>query len=234
MSRVAIMQPTYLPWIGYFGLINSVDIFIFLDSVQFTKRSWQQRNQIKTPNGAQWLSVPVISKGRRDQKIHEVELDPAANFIADHQKAIEHNYRKSPYFDVIAPELFSILDKPHHSLSNLNIELILKLNQLLGIKTPTLRSSEMNGDGNKADLLLSLCKEVNAGEYISPPGSREYLDESDVFIKANIPVKYFHFHHPEYSQLFGDFLPYMSVIDLLFNEGNNSSKMMIEGSQIVE
>lgn len=234
MFRVAIMQPTYLPWIGYFGLMNSVDLFIFLDSVQFTKRSWQQRNQIKNPSGPQWLSVPVISKGRRDQKIHEVALDPSSHFSADHKKAIEHNYRKSPYFDVIAPELFFVLDKPHHSLANLNIELILKLQQLLGIETPTLRSSEMNGNGTKADLLLSLCKESNTEEYISPPGSRGYLDESDAFSKANIPVKYFHFRHPEYSQLFGDFLPYMSVIDMLFNEGNDSSKMIIEGSQIVE
>jgi hypothetical protein len=232
MTRVAIMQPTYLPWIGYFGLMNSVELFIFLDSVQFTKRSWQQRNQIKNANGSQWLSVPVITKGRRDQKIHEVMIDPTANFGADHRKAIEYNYRKSPYFDVIAPELFSILDKPHQSLSNLNIELTLMLKQLLGIETPTLRSSEMNGEGYKADLLLSLCQEVNAEEYISPPGSQGYLDESDAFIEANIPIKYFDFHHPEYSQLFGEFLPYMSVIDLLFNEGNNASTIIIEGSQL--
>src|SRR4051812_27602699 len=112
MMRVAIMQPTYLPWSGYFGLMRSVDLFIFLDSVQFARRSWQQRNQIKTANGAHWLTVPVNSKGKRDQRIDDVEIDASAQFAGAHTRAIELSYRKSAAFALLAPEILTELNKP--------------------------------------------------------------------------------------------------------------------------
>lgn len=231
MTRVAIMQPTYLPWCGYFGLMQAVDIFIFLDSVQFAKRSWQQRNQIKTPQGAQWLTVPVASKGKREQLICEAELDSASNFASTHRKSIESNYAKAASFRDLAPALLTRIEGPT-LLADLNIGIIEHCRTLLGIETPLLRSSQMQGSGAKADLLASLCKEVGATEYISVPGSKDYLDESSAFEEIGVPVRYFNYRHPEYPQLFGDFLPYMSVIDMLFNCGDKSADLIRSGIEV--
>jgi hypothetical protein len=233
MKRVAIMQPTYLPWSGYFGLMRSVDLFVFLDSVQFARRSWQQRNQIKTANGAQWLTVPVNSKGKRDQRIGEVEIDLTAQFAAAHTRAIEFNYRKGAAYGAMAPGILAELNAPREKLAELTIGLTLKIQAMLGIETPVLRSSAMSGEGTKADLLASLCREVGATEYVSPPGSQEYLDESDAFKRAGIPVRYFKFQHPEYPQLFGEFLPYMSCIDMLFNCGDRSLGLIESGCEVI-
>lgn len=231
--RVAIMQPTYLPWIGYFGLMYSVDTFVLLDSVQFAKRSWQQRNQIKTTNGAQWLSVPVLSKGKRDQKICQVELDPTSHFLKSHRQAIEHNYCKAPHYSLFSPHIMDAFDGSYEMLSKLNIDFIFRIRDCLNINTKIVRSSEMNGNGDKADLLLSLCRELGASEYISPPGSRGYLEETDVFLQEGIPVKYFNFSHPIYPQIHGEFLSHLSCIDLLFNCGKKSRDLIIEGCEVV-
>ena len=231
MTRVAIMQPTYLPWCGYFGLMQYVDIFIFLDSVQFAKRSWQQRNQIKTPQGAQWLTVPVASKGKRGQLICETKLDRSSNFAITHRKTIESNYAKAPWFKDFEPLLWSPLEG-QQLLADLNICIIEQCRNLLSIDTSVLRSSLMQGRGAKADLLASLCKEVGATEYISVPGSKDYLDNSRAFEDIGVPVRYFNYRHPEYPQLFGDFLPYMSVIDMLFNCGDHSADLIHSGTRL--
>lgn len=232
MKRVAIMQPTYLPWLGYFGLMKSVDLFILLDSVQFARRSWQQRNQIKTANGPIWLTVPVLSKGKRDQLITEVEIDRSRDFPQSHQKTLELNYKKAPHFDAYAPRLLSLLEDHNHQLIDLTIGVIACLRDALGIATPIRRSSEFDVPGTKAELLASLCDQVGATEYISPPGSMDYLEESDAFARRGIPLRYFSFTHPEYPQRFGGFLPYMSVIDLLFNCGPDSLSMIEKGSGV--
>ncbi|WP_419902612.1 WbqC family protein [Kiloniella sp.] len=232
MKRIAIMQPTYLPWIGYFGLMQSVDTFVLLDSVQFAKRSWQQRNQIKTANGAQWLSVPVMSKGKRDQKICEVELDLGPKSFTNHRQVIEHSYRKAPNFDVMGQPILELYNKSYNRLVDLNIDLIQCIKDLLNINTPVVRSSEIHGEGVKADLLLSLCQGLEATEYVSPPGSKSYLNETDVFLRADLPVRYFNFNHPVYPQMYGDFLPYMSCIDLLFNCGDKGFGLITEGCEI--
>jgi hypothetical protein len=132
------MQPTYLPWCGYFGLMHAVDVFVLLDSVQFARRSWQQRNQIKATNGVQWLSVPVLSKGKRDQLISEVEVDKSANFASTHRKTIEMSYAKTPFFKAYADELLPLLDNPSPRLSDLTISLILRIKSQLGITTQVL------------------------------------------------------------------------------------------------
>lgn len=232
MTRVAIMQPTYLPWLGYFGLMQSVDLFVVLDSVQFAKRSWQQRNQIKTMNGPLWLSVPVLSKGKREQLISEVEIDYSQDFPRSHQKTLEMNYRKSAYFDSLSPQLFAMLGADNKYLAGLTINSILWIRDVLGITTPIRFASEFEMGGTKADLLASLCEQAGATEYISPPGSKDYLDESDAFAKRGIPLSYFEFKHPEYPQRFGDFLPYMSVVDMLFNCGPESASAIEKGCEI--
>ena len=218
--RVAIMQPTYLPWIGYFSLMKSVDVFIILDSVQFSKRSWQQRNQIKTESGPKWLTVPVISKGKREQLIADVQIDySSGKFPESHINLIQQNYKKSKFFSNYSLDFFNILRKRHKNLSSLSIDLILLIKGMLDIKTTIKYSSDFVTKGSKDELLAELCEHVGATEYISPPGSKVYLDDSDSFLKKNISVKYFDYKHPKYKQINGDFLSYMSVIDLLFNCG---------------
>jgi len=223
------MQPTYLPWSGYFSLLNSVDLFVFLDSVQFDKRSWQQRNQIKSVNGAQWLTVPVLSKGKREQKINQVQLDLSSKFNVKHIKSITHSYKKTPYFDEVSESIFSAMKRTELNLAEYNIGIIEAINSLLGITTKTIYSSNLSLSGNKADLLSSICVEVGATEYVSPPGSMNYLDETDAFNKVNIPVKYFKFIQPTYKQLYGDFIENMSIVDLLMNCGNESANLIERG-----
>lgn len=229
---VAIMQPTYLPWIGYFGLMQSVNLFILLDSVQFARRSWQQRNQIKTANGQAWLTVPVQSKGKRDQLIRDVEIDRSRNFLRSHIMALELNYKKAPYFDAYFPQIQSLLVEDHQYLIDLLVGPINWIKDSLGITTPIRRSSEFQAVGSNAELLAALCDEVGATKYISPPGSKDYLNESDAFSKRNIPLKYFNFLHPQYPQRFGEFLPYMSVVDLLFNCGPESINIIKNSCEI--
>jgi hypothetical protein len=226
MTKVAIMQPTYLPWIGYFGLMDSVDIFIHLDSVQFAKRSWQQRNQIKTEKGPTWLTVSVLSKGLRDQKIMDVKIDLEKKSLNKQIRIIELAYSKTPYFKAYADGLFGIMALDQDDLSRLNIELIKWLRKILGIQTTVVYASKLETVGAKTDLLLNLCQQVNGEEYISPPGSKDYLGESSVFENAGIPIRYFKFNHPKYQQRYGEFISHMSIIDLLFNEGPRSMKII--------
>lgn len=220
--KVAIMQPTYLPWVGYFALMKSVDIFIILDSVQFSKRSWQQRNQIKTESGPKWLTVPVISKGKMEQLITDVQIDHSNKFPENHINMIKQNYKKSKFFNNYSEDLFNILRKKHKNLSSLSIDLILLIRELLGIKTTIKYSSDFSTKGSKDELLAELCEHVGATEYISPPGSKVYLDKSVSFVRRNISVTYFDYKHIEYNQLHGGFAEYMSAIDLLFNYGPQS------------
>ena len=227
MESVAIMQPTYFPWVGYFALMDSVDTFVVLDSVQFSKRSWQQRNQIKTESGPKWLTVPVISKGKRDQLISDVQIDYSDKFPESHIRMIEQNYRKTPFFSNYSEGFFNVLRKNHEYLSHLSIDLILLIKDLLDIKTKIKYSSDLIAKGSKDELLAELCKYVGATEYVSPPGSKVYLDDSNSFIKRNIPIKYFDYKHPNYPQSHGDFIQYMSVIDLLFSCGPESKFFLI-------
>ena len=219
MTTAVIMQPTYLPWIGYFDLMDRCDIFIFLDSVQFSRRSWQQRNRIKTPQGEQWLTVPVISKGLREQKISETHIDASADFQKKHLAAIHAVYAKAACYKKMKPSFEEALAKPYELLADLNIEMIQWTAKTLGIEKKTLRSSELKEEGKKAELLVSLCQAVGADRYLSAAGSKEYIEEDNLFEKANIELEYHQYEHPVYSQLHGVFLPYLSAIDLMMNEG---------------
>ncbi len=233
MTKVAIMQPTYLPWSGYFGLLNFVDLFIILDDVQFDKRSWQQRNRIKSSSGELFLTVPVISKGKFSQKINEVKIDKERRFEKVHLKSILLSYSKSKYSGWFSPIIEEIFRQKYTSLLNLNTEFIKSINKLLKINTEIIFSSDLKQTGNKAELLCDLCEQVKAKSYISPPGSKNYIMGTDIFEKKNIEINYFDFKHPVYNQLYGNFIPYLSCIDLIYNCGDKS-KQIIEKSSNIE
>jgi len=227
--KVAIMQPTYLPWVGYFAMIASVDLFVIFDDVQFARRSWQQRNRIKSANGELWLTVPVASKNSRDQLINQVKIMHEEQPLAKHIKTIETCYKKSRYYNEYASGIFEIYKKEPVNLSILTTELIKWFATCFNIKTPIISSSTLPSQGTKGDRLVSICNEVNAKKYIAAPASENYLSESDAFLQAGIELEYFNYTPLPYSQLYGDFIPYLSAIDLLFNEGINSFPILING-----
>ena len=230
MKTASIMQPTYLPWLGYFDLTNRSDIFVFLDTVQLDKRSWQQRNRIKTPNCELMLTVPVLTKGRFNQEIRDVEIDISQRFEKKHFNSIQLNYKNSKYYKLYIGELEEIFFSKISRLANLNIKLIKWISSKIGIKTKFISSSELDVSGSKTELLINICLKINANHYLSPIGSKSYIEKNNLFTNSGIQLSYQDYQHPTYNQLFGDFIPYLSVIDLLFNEGEKSLEIIKSGS----
>jgi len=232
--RIAICQPTYLPWLGYFDLMEQVDTFVLLDTVQFERQSWQQRNRIKTPTGLQWLTVPVIFRGRLEQKVHEVEIRDV-EFRRKHLRGIEINYARAPFLHEHLPALARILQGVNAGahLAELNLRLIQWFAGILGIHTPLVLASSLDVQGNRTQLLANICGELGAAQYVSPIGSAEYLlSEIDVLSNAGVETVFHNYHHPEYMQQFPPFLPFASVIDLIFNEGCRSIDIIRSGRSV--
>lgn len=229
--RIAIAQPTYLPWLGYFDLIDQVDHFVVLDTVQFEKQSWQQRNRIKTPTGLQLLTVPVVFRGRLAQKIKDVEIRKP-EFCRDHLRAVELNYRRSPFFDAFYPRFSELLRSVSagSSLIDLNLALIEWLLGVIGIVTPLVRSSDLRVEGKRTALLACICRELGGECYLSPIGSAAYLlDEISMMTDHGVDVLFHSYQHPEYRQLFPPFQAHASVLDLLFNEGPRALEVIRSG-----
>jgi hypothetical protein len=229
--KIAISQPTYLPWLGYFDLIDQVDIFVFLDNVQFQRQSWQHRNRLKTPSGLHWITVPVRFRGRFGQRINEVEIRDTG-FWRNHLRAIELNYRRTPFFNEYFEELSSrIKTRASGALvADLDIDLIEWFMDLLGIRSSVLLSSQLEQSGKRMELLANICNSLGARQYVSPLGSAAYLlQEMDILLDKGIDVAFQHYEHPQYSQLFPPFCPYASILDLIFNEGHRALDILRSG-----
>ena len=227
---IAIHQPNYLPWLGYFYKMAKSDIFILLDNVQYEKNGLTNRVKIKTPQGPFWFTLSI--KRKFPQLIKEAELIIYSKEKKKHLKTIEFNYKKAEYFDFLFPELKEILEKDWQYLSYLNIELIELLKEKLGIKAKLEISSNYNVPGKSTDLLVNLCKKFNADIYLSGRGGEKYQDE-EKFKEANIKLNYTQFVHPTYPQLWEDFTPGLSIIDLILNCGPKSLEILLGGkSQI--
>jgi WbqC-like protein family len=227
----AIMQPTYLPWVGYLDLIDRVDVFVFLDNVQFARRSWQQRNQLRGPEGLEWISIPVLKSGLRDQRIDQAQIQIGA-FPNDHLALIERRYQKAAQFAAVWPELRSVIAAAgtHRNLSRLNQEVIRYLCAAFGIERRMEIASSLAVGGRRSNLLADLCKAVGADTYLTPPGAVEYLREDRaVFAAAGITVVVQSYQHPLWTQLYEPFTPFASSIDLLFNEGSRSLAILRNG-----
>jgi hypothetical protein len=229
--RIAIMQPTYLPWMGYFDLIDRVDQFVLLDDVDFASRSWQQRNRIKNAQGEQMLSLPVKKKGQAGKRIDQTLLNNNDKWAKKHRQAISLAYGKSAFFREISEPLFPLYADTQENLADFNIAIIKVVSSCLGLETPLLRSSTLKCEGKKVDHLLAICRHLGANEYLSPVGSFDYIDEDNRFTENGIQLWYQHFEHPQYSQRFGEFIPYLSIIDLLFNEGPNALRILRSGQR---
>jgi hypothetical protein len=226
MKKVAIVQSNYIPWKGYFEMIAAVDEFILYDDMQYTRRDWRNRNQIKTPQGVQWLTVPVQVKGKYDQKIRDTIID-GSSWARCHWKALEQNYRRAPHFDAIATwvEPLYIAESYTH-ISQLNCRFIEAVCNYLDIKTAITSSSDYPLLDGKTERLAELCAAVGGGEYISGPAAKNYIEEN-AFVERGIKLTWFDYTgHPEYPQLWGDFTHGVSILDLLFNCGKDTHRYM--------
>jgi hypothetical protein len=226
MKKIAILQSNYIPWKGYFDLIAAVDEFIIYDDMQYTRRDWRNRNQIKTPLGVQWLTVPVRVKGKFHQTIHETEID-GSDWANTHWKALVQNYSRAIFFSEIAEWLEPIyMRSSYTNLSVLNRSLIQSICDYLDIKTTLSNSWDYNLIDGKSERLANLCKQAGGTEYISGPSAKNYLDES-VFFNCDIKVSWFDYSaYPSYPQLWGEFVHGVTILDLLFNTGKEAKKYM--------
>ena len=222
---VAAHQPQYLPWLGFFDKLEQADAFVLLDNVQFKKNEWQNRNRIKGASGPQWITVPIRHKF--PQTIAEVEVRESEPWRRKHLRALESNYRKAPHFDDTMPIFAEVLDRPWDDLAALSIELIERINTALGIATPISLGSDHDWRADPTLRLVDLCVELGADTYLSGAGG-DYLDEG-AFAEAGITLRYQAYEHPTYPQLYGDFEPFMSVVDLLMNCGNGSLQIIESG-----
>jgi hypothetical protein len=226
---VSIMQPAYLPWLGYFHRIAMSDLHIVLDHVAIDRNSktkFANRNKVRTKEGWTWLTIPLLTRGRSDQLgINQLEIDETAQWQRKHWNTIRHSYGHTPHFSQHADFLQSLFDRPWRLLIDVQRELTEYLLPALGITTPILFSSSMATASRKDELILDLCRESGATEYISGPFGRDYL-KADDFDQAGIRLSFHDYHHPVYQQAFDGFEPYMSAIDLLFNHGSASAEIL--------
>lgn len=226
MKKVAIVQSNYIPWKGYFDMIAAVDEFILFDDMQYTRRDWRNRNQIKTPQGAQWLTIPVSVKGKYHQKIRETEIE-GTDWAETHWKSLVLNYSRAPHFKEIAEWLESLyLGDLSMNLSQLNRNFIVGICGYLGIDTKISNSWDYNLVDGKTERLADLCAQAGGTEYISGPAAKDYID-SQVFSECDIKLSWFDYDgYPEYPQLWGEFTHGVTILDLLFNCGKDSPRFM--------
>jgi hypothetical protein len=226
MKKIAILQSNYIPWKGYFDMIAAVDEFIIYDDMQYTRRDWRNRNKIKTPQGVQWLTVPVLVKGKYHQTIRETEID-GTDWATRHWKALTQNYRRTTYFSEIAAWLEPLyLSESYSHISQLNRRFIEAICDYLKIKTAITNSWDYQLIEGKTERLTQICVQANAAEYISGPAAKGYVEEK-VFKDLGIKLTWFDYAgYPVYPQPWGNFDHGVTILDLLFNCGKEAHRYM--------
>ena len=223
--KIAVHQPQYIPWLGYIHKMANVDLFVFLDNVQYKKREFQNRNRIKTPSGPIWLTVPVLTKGNFFQKISEVKIDNQERWREKHYETLKRNYSKAPFFKTYQNFLDEIYRKEWNYLVELNIATVNYLKNALKITTPIKLESEIGTTKTHTERIIEICKKTGADTYLSGAGGKDYMDEG-LFEQNKIKLEYQEFIFPVYPQLYGDFIPNLSALDLIFNCGPDSKKKL--------
>ena len=226
MKKIAILQSNYIPWKGYFDLINSVDEFILYDDMQYTRRDWRNRNKIQTPQGLKWLTLSVDAKGKYFQKINETKISDKG-WGKKHWDTLKHNYSKAKYFKEykdIFEDLY--LNNNDEYLSQINYKFIIAICNILGITTKIRWSSEFDLKDGQTEKLLGICKDCNADVYISGPAAKDYFD-NELAEEEKIQIEWIDYSgYKEYNQLHEPFAHGVTILDLIFNEGSNATKFM--------
>lgn len=225
-----ILQPSYIPWRGYFHQIAKADIFVFYDDVKYDKHGWRNRNRIKTPSGSQWLTIPVFSKGveKNNTPINQIEINWNQKWNRKHWTALELAYAKAPYFEQFAPLIFGFYENPPTQLADFTIDTTIQLARALDItSTQFVRSSELNNiSGQKTDRLIQILTRLGITHYVSGPSAKDYIDPQQ-FEHAGISLEYMVYDYPEYEQLYPPFDPQVSVLDLLFMRGQHALETIL-------
>jgi hypothetical protein len=224
--KCVILQPSYIPWRGFFHQIAKADVFVFYDDVQYDRRGWRNRNRIKTAQGTRWLTIPVLNKGAQvdHTPIDQIRINWDQTWNNDHWKAIQSSYCKAPYFKEYAETVESFYNTHPVFLADFTIETTIQLAGLLNIThVRFVRSSSLSVKGQKTDRLIAILKILDADHYITGPSAKDYLDESK-FIDESIQLEYMQYNYPEYPQLHPPYDPQVSILDLLFSEGKNSTR----------
>ena len=225
-KSVAIVQSNYLPWKGYFDMINAVDEFIIYDEMQFTRRDWRNRNKIKTPQGLIWITVPVKTKGKFHQSIRDTEIE-GSDWAAQHWTTIVANYRRAKHFGELERLLYPLLQASHSHISVLNRALLEAIIDYLGIDTKITNCWDYGIVDGKSERLLDLCLKAGATRYVSGPAASDYLDQA-LFERAGVEVSWFDYRgFPEYPQLWGPFEHALSIVDVIANCGPASRSVAL-------
>ena len=226
--KIAILQPNYIPWKGVFDLINQVDVFVFYDDVQYTKKDWRNRNKIKTPNGEIWLSVPVLHKGKRYQNISDTKIDTSKNWQQKHYKSIEKSYQKAPYFNEYKYLLDDIyINNKWSNISELNVYSTKHIAKLLDIDVEWYLSSQLSCDGKKnGEKIINICKKLGCNYFINGPSSKSFMDQK-LFNEASITLEYMAYNYKAYKQLYPPFNHKVTIFDVIFNCGVEKAKELI-------
>jgi hypothetical protein len=226
-KKIAIIQSNYIPWKGYFDIINMVDEFIVYDDAQFTKNSWRNRNRIKTSNGPIWLTIPVVTGGRFGQAIDEVEI-ATDDWAEKHWRSWQTYYAAAPFFTTFAPQIEMLYQAAakEERLSRVNMLFLKGLCDLLGIRTQLTWSRDYQVEGSKTDRVIALCKAAGATAYLSGPAAQDYI-ETEKFVSAGIELCYMDYaNYPTYQQPHPPFDHAVSMIDLLFAAGPDTHSFM--------
>jgi hypothetical protein len=215
-------QPAYLPWLGYLDKIARADVFVYLDTVQFERNSYINRNRIKTPQGVQWLTIPVKMKGHLSMTLRDTESDVTQRWHVKHLKAIAMNYRRAPHFTECFAKLERLVADVPYNLAELCWRQLRFWLDEFAIATHVVRASELPVNGSKSDLILQLARHFGANHYLSGALGRGYLAE-DAFRASGISVEYQEYHTAVYPQLWGDFVPDLSVVDYWMHCGPSAA-----------
>ncbi len=227
--KIAIMQPTYLPWSGYFNLIAETAVFVFLDNVQFSHRSWQQRNRIIVNAQPHYLTVPVLGAGRVPQPICRMQIDGSQNWRHKHVQTLQRAYAKHPHGREVAALVEAVLAGGEERLSAVNIGLIRSLCAAMGMEPVFHQASELNITAPRSEHLLAICRHFGAESYLSPQGSREYIQSDGVFAASEVKVVYQNFVPRPYPQRgVQEFISHMSIVDLLANVGFEEGRKYVQ------
>lgn len=228
MRICAIMQPTYLPWSGYFGLMAAVDTFVLLDDVQFERRSWQSRNRILLQGKDHYLTVPV-KKAPRETPIREIEIHPEQDWQANHLQVLTHAYGRHPYGKPVLDLIAGVFAEAHTHLAGLNQALIAALASHIGVSTPIVRASDLACGGQRSDHLAEICRAVECPSYLSPAGSREYMTEDKFEERHGICASFQNFEPAPYEQIGAeDFVSHLSIVDVIAHKGPEFARAYIQ------
>jgi WbqC-like protein family len=221
LTTVAILQPGFLPWLGFFNQMLRCDVFVYYDDVQFDKHGWRNRNRIKAPSGPLWVTIPVLHSGKQGQRIIDAEIDNGKSWARKMIASIQQNYARAPHLATYLPELEHLLVSPWRFLVDLDLAIADLMSRWFDIKRPVFRSSMLGIEGSKSGRLLSICQHFSATNYLSGNAAQAYLD-TGLFQDAGIAVEWQNYQHPTYPQLHGDFVPCLSALDLILNAGSDS------------